>query len=202
MLKKSKANGFINGVVLIMISSTLLIVIFATENGVERESASNKVEVYDSIIERRQTQIWAYIPTPTIEPAPTMELPDKNAKKTYMDYREIKRLGSRQLELQQKAWTDEQGFRRIHDYYMVAMGTYYGTVGDKFIITLSRGSKIKAIMGDIKANQHTDEKNQYHLKDGSIVEFIIDKEVINEKIIRSGDCSHIIGFGIESIRRE
>ena len=204
--EKRKANRINNCIILIMISSSLLIVIFATEKGVEQQPVAEHIKEPYYSIETVKTQIrrpLKELPTiiPTVEP--TVALPDKIDKKTYMDYRKITRIGSRQLELQQRAWTDSQGFRKIDDYYMVAMGTFYGEViGDKYIITLPNGKEIKAILGDIKADKHTDENNQYHLLDGSIVEFIIDKEAIDEKVKRTGDCSHIIGFGIKSIRRE
>ncbi|MFA5448851.1 MAG: hypothetical protein WC292_00195 [Clostridia bacterium] len=129
--KKRKANRINNCIVLIMISSVALIVIFATEKRVEQQPIAEHIKVPYEATKAIKTQIrrpLKELPTiiPTVEP--TVALPDKIDKKTYMDYRSITRLGSRQLELQQRAWTDSQGFRKIDDYYMVAMGTFYGEV--------------------------------------------------------------------------
>ena len=124
-------------------------------------------------------------------------------KKTYMDFRSITRAGSAQLALQERAYTDNEGFRRINDFYMVALGTYYAQeIGQTYIIAFEDGSEIRAIVGDVKADEHTDSMNQYHLRDGSIVEFIIDKKIMSYKVIQTGDCSWLIGHGaVTGIRR-
>ena len=136
---------------------------------------------------------------------PSMLLPDvSGGKKTYMDYMKISRKGSMQLLLQEtRAYTDSQGFRKVDEYYLVAMGTYYvKEIGDTFEVSFADGQTIKVMAGDVKADCHTDINNQYHLSDGSIIEFIIDKKVMNEKVIRTGDCSWLIGHGaVTEIRR-
>ena len=77
----------------------------------------------------------------------------------------------------------------------IAMGTYYiGTVGAKFDITFSNGTTIKAILGDIKSDAHTDKTHRYmaggydHGKyygpDYSVVEYVVgdgDKFMNNKK---------------------
>ncbi len=125
-----------------------------------------------------------------------MEIPDYDTSfKTYMDYRCITDKTSAQYELQQSALTDVQGFRRYGDCYLVAMGTYYSdSVGDTFKITLDNGSMFSVMIGDIKSDIHTDDKNMfspvYDEKDNfvsaNVLEFIVDTQVINEKIIRLG----------------
>ena len=94
----------------------------------------------------------------------------------YMYYTAITSKGSPQYKLQAQAYTDEQGFRRIGEYYLVAMGQYYGMTGDKLLITLSSGLQYKVMIGDSKAKPHTTNGYKVGL-DGSIVEFIVDKRV-------------------------
>lgn len=107
--------------------------------------------------------------------------------KSYMSYKAITTKGSGQWKLQQEAWTDEQGYRRHGENYMVAMGTYYADkVGRKFIISLSSGQVVPVIVGDIKADQHTDELNQYRTTDKSIIEFIVDTDRISAESKRMG----------------
>lgn len=133
-----------------------------------------------------------------------MDLPEvSGAKKTYMDFRKITRSGSDQLLLQAHAYTDNQGFRKVGDYYLVALGTFYvKEIGDTFEVSFSDGHSIKVMAGDVKADCHTDKTNRYHLSDGSVIEFIIDKKAMDEKVIRTGDCSWLIGHGaVTEIRR-
>ena len=100
--------------------------------------------------------------------------------KSWMDYRSITYRNSRQWRMQQVAYTCGNGFRRVSGLYMIALGTYflYGGVGDVFDITLSSGITFRAVVGDVKDNRHTDATNRYHLVDGSVVEFIIDRHTV------------------------
>lgn len=108
--------------------------------------------------------------------------------KAWMSYKSITSKTSMQWQLQQDAWTDEQGFRRYGDYYMVAMGTYYADqCGKLFHITLDSGHEFDAIIGDIKDDRHTDALHQH--RNGNVVEFIVDTEAINQNCRRMGDMS-------------
>lgn len=75
---------------------------------------------------------------------------------------------------------DDGVYRKYKGMYIVALGSYYSkTMGDKFIIDFLQpdGStkKIKAVIGDQKADAHTDPKHQYQKYDHSVVEFITAK---------------------------
>lgn len=67
---------------------------------------------------------------------------------------------------------DENGFMRIGEYYLAALGTYYGSLGSKFKITMDSGLVYKVIKGDTKSDSHTVYK-MYGSTDGSYVEFIV-----------------------------
>lgn len=69
---------------------------------------------------------------------------------------------------------DERGLYQTEDGYLaVALGDFYGSVGDKFRVTLDTGIVLKVIRADTKADSNV--VNQcYHKEDGSILEFIID----------------------------
>jgi hypothetical protein len=110
--------------------------------------------------------------------------------KTYMDYRRITDKTSKQWELQQRAWTEERGFRKIGEHFLVAVGTFYADeVGKELLIEFEDGQKIKAIVGDIKQDKHTDSTNRYVPVNGNIVEFIVDVEKLDPEVIRRGDVS-------------
>jgi hypothetical protein len=110
--------------------------------------------------------------------------------KTYMDYRKITDKTSKQWELQQRAWTEERGFRKIGEHFLVAVGTFYADeAGKELLIEFEDGQQIKAIVGDIKQDKHTDPMNQYVPVNGNIVEFIVDTEKLDPEVVRRGDVS-------------
>ena len=121
-----------------------------------------------------------------------LELPEEadGKFKTYMDYRKITDKSSKQWELQQLAWTEERGFRKIGEHFLVAVGTFYADeVGKELLIEFEDGQQIKAIVGDIKQDRHTDPTNRYVPINGNIVEFIVDIEKLDPEVIRCGDVS-------------
>lgn len=85
---------------------------------------------------------------------------------------------SAQYKLNQICITDERGYRKKVNAYLIALGSYYGsTIGDAYQLRFQQrdGSikAIEAVLGDQKADQHTDARHQYHTSDGSVVEFIM-----------------------------
>lgn len=134
------------------------------------------------------------IPTQPVSRGGHRNVPDINTSfKSYMNYRTITDKTSQQYKLQHNgvAYTDKEGFRKSGDNFLVALGTYYSDViGEELEITLDSGESFKAMLGDIKANKDTDENNQYHKTDGSVVEFIVDSRRLSPIIKRMGDCSY------------
>ena len=121
-----------------------------------------------------------------------LELPEEadGKFKTYMDYRKITDKNSKQWKLQKQAWTEGRGFRKIGEHFLVAVGTFYADkVGKELLIEFEDGQKIKAIVGDIKQDRHTDPTNRYVPINGNIVEFIVDTEKLEPEVIRLGDVS-------------
>ena len=128
--------------------------------------------------------------------------------KSYMDYTCITNKNSSQWKLQKKAHTDENGLRKVDDYYCVALGTYYSdTIGDIFKVTLENGNTFEVIVGDIKADKHTDSKNMYHSMGegrGDMVEFIVETSKLPKKVRRAGTISALEEFSgsITKIEKE
>lgn len=83
-------------------------------------------------------------------------------RKSYEDYTMITDKTSDQYKLQTMAWTNTDAFRMIDDRYLVAIGTYFeAPCGTLFDIILENSVKIPCIVGDIKADIHTDARNVY-----------------------------------------
>lgn len=118
--------------------------------------------------------------------------------KTYMDYRKITDKSSAQYMLQMESYTDDMGLRKYEDHYVVAMGTYYSdNVGDTFKITLDNKKSFNVIIGDIKADCHTDSQNMYspvydnnsNLISANVIEFIVDTKKIDRSVKKLGTVS-------------
>lgn len=151
-----------------------------------------------------QTEVVKITPTPCPDPMQkadgvVYDIPETATSfKTWMSYRAITSKSSIQWQLQQDAWTDTDGFRRYgkEGYYMVALGTYYAEqCGKVFDITFEEGTTIRCIVGDTKADQHTDELHQHH--NGNVVEFIVDGKAISNTCKRMGDMSYAKGVNLK-----
>lgn len=120
--------------------------------------------------------------------------------KSYMSYRALTNTRTPQYRLQQGA-TTVNGFRMYDGYYMVALGSYYGSqIGAKYRITFGDGQSINCILGDQKANCDTDSTNSYMVRDGSIVEFIVDTASLSHASRSSGNIQEFKGR-VVSIQR-
>lgn len=142
--------------------------------------------------------------------AASLEIPNGDCSNfMFMDYRTLTDTTSKQWELQQYAWTDSDGFRRIGDDYCVALGTYYGQVGDRFRITTDEGNSYTVIEADAKGNDavfYNDYQSWYHVcGDGRInlIEFVVDGDLIPSECWQMGEMGVIdsIGGNIVSIER-
>ena len=70
------------------------------------------------------------------------------------------------------------------------MGSYYTTrIGTYIDLELSDGTVIPCILGDCKADIHTDSMNQ-KTSDGSLIEFIVDMNYLPHKVKVMGDVSY------------
>lgn len=130
--------------------------------------------------------------TPSVE----YEVPEaESGQKTFMDYRAITSRTSDQYALQQNAATDGNGFRRINDFYLVAMGTFYSEkCGKTFEIALDNGTVFSVMVGDIKQDAHTDELHQH--RNGNVLEFIVDSDTIGSDCRLMGDMSYTVGMNL------
>lgn len=113
-----------------------------------------------------------------------------NGKKTFMGYKTITNKSSNQYALQQKAYTDELGFRKFDNRYLVAIGTAFGAqVGQYFDAELENGTIIECIVGDIKDDKDTDNSNTF-TSQGCCLEFIVDTKKLEPTVKKMGDCSY------------
>ena len=136
------------------------------------------------------------------------EVPEgKTSFKSYMSWKAITNTRSKQYKLQEDCWTDSYGLRRYNEDYVIALGSYYSSnIGDRFKITLDTGKSFNAVVGDFKANKHTDPLNQYTTTENSgkcVVEFIVETGRLDSTAKRMGDISYISNFkgNVEKIEK-
>lgn len=103
--------------------------------------------------------------------------PDYYGFKSYEPY-DLITAQSVQLCLQQEAVTDVNGFRLLDNRYLVAVGTFCNAPCGTYIdLILENGVLIPCIVGDIKADVHTDETNTYTMATMCASEFIVDDTI-------------------------
>lgn len=134
-----------------------------------------------------------------------LSLPSKTdgSFKAYMSYKTISNVSSKQYKLQQQAYTDEHGFRKVDDAYCIALGSAYGQeIGVRYYIVLDTGLEFIGILSDCKNDIHTDSSNSYVEKNGNIIEYLVDVSKMDGFVRRMGDVSYA-GFegGVVSIER-
>lgn len=119
--------------------------------------------------------------------------------KTYMDWRCITNTASAQYKLIQNwGYCDENGFMRASgekdlgitdDYYLIALGSYYGTtMGTKYRITTDAGNVFYGMLADAKADIHTNSTNQY-ARNNDVVEFLVDTRYLRSDVKRMGSAN-------------
>lgn len=102
----------------------------------------------------------------------------------------------KQYKLQQHAYTDENGLRQVDGRYCIALGTHFfdtvtnDIIGTYIDLVLENGEVIHCILGDIKADEHTDANNIKTVDNGCLSEFIVDKSMLPKKIKTMGDVSY------------
>lgn len=119
-------------------------------------------------------------------------------RKLYMYYTSVTDTTSNQYSLLygESAYTDvNSGIRMVGDRYCVALGSYYTTtIGQKVDVVLEDGSVIKCILGDCKADCHTNNTHQYAIGTGNVVEFIVDASVFDYLKDPSGTVNWVSGL--------
>lgn len=120
------------------------------------------------------------------------DAPENSGFKSYMDYRTITDISSRQYMLQAYyAKTGDYGIRMVGDRYCVALGSYFiSEIGQYFDIILENGTVIPCIMADQKDDVDTDESNAITVHNGCMSEFVVDVDMLDENAKIHGDMSY------------
>ena len=102
-----------------------------------------------------------------------------NTAKTYMDYRMTTVVSSRQYQFIHNNCTVDRRTGFLYDdegFIAVALGSFYGEIGDRYYFTLETGIVLPLVKAEEKADEDTNSSGCYHVEDGSVVEFVIDSD--------------------------
>lgn len=118
--------------------------------------------------------------------------------KTYMDYKMITDKTSKQWQYINASGRIkiENGYLMEGEYIGVALGSYFGEIGTKYIFTLDTGKQIKVVKIEEKADAHTNNGCQQKW-DGSVIEFVIDSnafEKSSNEYVYNGNFNNIEQF--------
>lgn len=179
--------------------AALVTVLFVGAKGLTNKRNDNKdnVEVVQTVSASETTM--DYEPKLTVRYT-SLGVPNINSSfKTWMSYRAVTNKRSPQYKfIHTYGWVDSEGFMRCtgerdlgieQDYYLVALGSYYGTnIGTKYRITLDTGNVFYGVLADCKADKHTNSTNQY-ARNKDIVEFLVDAKSLNKNVKRMGSAN-------------
>lgn len=115
--------------------------------------------------------------------AEEIEICAKSGAKTYMDYRMTTVVNSTQYQFIHNNLTIDPNTGFLYDkdgFIAVALGSFYGHIGDRYYFTLDTGVVLPLVKAEEKADQDTDSRGCYHLIDSSIIEFVIDSDYAGE----------------------
>lgn len=198
--KSTKLHKILLRVIAIYLISLIAILVAYSirDNWQSRKITSIISETSVSMAQKSDTQKKEFKPSFT-----TMSVPNINSSfKTWMGYQVWEKYSPKSAQykfFKRWGWIDSQGFVRCSaekdlgiedDYYMVALGSYYGTtLGTKYKITLDTGNVFYAILGEFKANIHTNPTNQYSVRNNDIVEFVIDETTLNPTVKSAGSAN-------------
>ena len=166
--------------------------------------ASNNTEVTVSpALEPTSTVAPTPKPTPSPAQSSVVDTSGFGIFKSWTNYRVLNR-NSKQWQIQKQAYTDENGLRKIDEYYLCAIGTGWGIkLGEKAVIHLSNGNSFSIIMCDVKDDRHTDSTTHtYTKRNGCVVEFYVEESKLLRSVRIHGTVSKIDFFNASVVNIE
>lgn len=139
-----------------------------------------KIEARKPKEEKITSQAMVYVSEPNVINN-EISVCNNSSTKTYMDYRKITSKTSKQYKyIQANMKVNDKGFLVDEEGYIgIALGSYFGDIGSKYIITLSGGQALKVVKIEAKADIHTNNGCEQKW-DKSVIEFVIDTDVASK----------------------
>ena len=117
-----------------------------------------------------------------------------------MDKKAVTDTNSNQHKLLQQSKLVE-GLYYYQNKVCVAMSSYFGSVGDVLRITLSSGQVFECVLADIKQDIHVNSNGEHHT-DGSVIEFVVDADTLNNESKVMGSLNNLYNGSIVKVEKE
>lgn len=144
-----------------------------------------ELEIEDNVV---QSQML--LKSNEIEPCSTSSV------KSYMDVSTITSKTSDQYRFIQDNMIVKNGFLLDKDGFIgVALGSWFGEIGTRWVFKLDSGNEIYAVKIDEKDDKHTINGCEHKI-DGSVIEFVIDKDSI---MLENGTNGYILNGNFNNI---
>lgn len=118
-----------------------------------------------------------------------LEVLARSSAKTYMCVYAITDRSSKQYRFIHESGEitiDEEGYLRDSEgFYGVALGSYFGAIGSRYIFTLDTGITIPVVKVEEKADKDTID-GFHHALDGSVIEFVVDTGRMKDNVWANG----------------
>ncbi len=138
------------------------------------------------------TGFSSFLNTIEVDPTPQYQkydVPEYAGFKSYMPYTLFSKK-SNQYALQNLCKTDSYGFRKVDDYYVVALGTAFpAKIGQRLDLILANDQVIQCVLGDVKSDKDTD-KSHIFSSNRCMSEFLIDPISLESNMKKMGDISY------------
>lgn len=126
-------------------------------------------------------------------------VPEHTTFKPYMDYTCITDTSSKQYELISQAEHSSDGLLRYDGCICVALGSKWGDIGTKYRAKIG-GKEYLLIKADEKQARHTLNGEGWVATNSSLLEVIIDDDVIDYEILYSGSVDKLMSGYVEEMR--
>ena len=118
--------------------------------------------------------------------------------KSYMEYSKITNKSSKQWKYIHTSGKIkiENGYLKEGEYIGVALGSYFGEIGTKYIFTLDTGKQIKVVKVEEKSDNDTI-NGCYQKYDKSVIEFVIDTHAFSKSkngYVNNGNFNNLEQF--------
>ncbi len=210
-LKKGAKLGILIILCIYVLTCLFLYIKIDVETKREIQAIRNSYKAHTSEIMFDETkctqeeQTFAYEPKKAVK----VDVCNHSSTKTYMDYRAITNKKSKQYQFIQANMTaDERGYLIDNEGYIgVALGSYFGNIGTRYIFKLSSGTELKVAKVEVKDDDHTNNGCEQKW-DGSVIEFVIDTQkaknyygIASNGYINSGNFNKVFNGKIIEIEK-
>ena len=149
-----------------------------------------EIESFEPYIVPEPTQV---LTASEVVESTVYKIPNYGGMKKWLDYRCFSSRTA-QGRLQKYAFTDSNGLRQVNGCYCIAIGSRFKTkIGQRIDLVLKNGTVIPCVMGDQKADIHTDTTNTFSNTNRNLCcsEFIVSTKQLTKEAAHRGDTSFI-----------